>query len=141
MVAVVARGSKGFLGPNVRSTTLFYLTIAAVVIAALAVRAVSRRRRKPPPPRIDPAALRVRALLALRDLADENGGDFVPAHKLVRRLGESPGLATVLEVLFAEGLTERGTAASGSWGDRPTPAGYDEAAKLEASEPGRHQSA
>jgi hypothetical protein len=72
-----------------------------------------------------------RVLRALRDLAVANGGDFVPAHNLVSLLGQSPGLGVALENLLAQGFTERGGSAQGGWGDRPTVAGYTEAARLD----------
>jgi len=103
-----------------------------VVLVVLAARAVARRRRKTPEPELDPVVLRARALVAVRDLAVENGGAFIPAHKVVRRLGQSPGLPIALETLLHEGLTERGHAADGWSGDRPTAVGYEEAAKLDA---------
>jgi hypothetical protein len=69
--------------------------------------------------------------VALRDLTVENGGAYIPAHRVLSRLGQSPGLPMVLETLLYEGLTERGSAYDGWTGDRPTAAGYEEAAKLD----------
>jgi hypothetical protein len=115
----------------VRDTNLFFFVIAAVVLAVLASRAIARRRPKTQP-KVAPGVLRVRALIALRDLSVENNGAFIQAHKVVTRLGQSPGLPMALETLLAEGLTERGSAPDGWSGDRPTAAGYAEAARLDS---------
>jgi hypothetical protein len=75
------------------------------------------------PPKPDPAALQMPALGILADLCDERDGDFVPAHRVLRRLGRARGLGIALEELLERGLTERGRASDGGWGDRPTEAG------------------
>jgi hypothetical protein len=62
----------------------------------------------------------------LAELSKETGGEYVPTHKLVRRLGRSPGLGLVLENLINDGLVERGHTAHHGWGERPTEAGYRE---------------
>jgi hypothetical protein len=100
----------------------------ALALVILGIRAVERRRRPTRAPILDPAVLRARALVGLCGLADESGGAFIPAYKLVVRLGQSPGLPVVLETLLHEGLTEWGPANDGGWGQRPTAAGYEEAA-------------
>jgi hypothetical protein len=75
---------------------------------------------------------RGRVLKTLADLSAENGWGFVPMHKVVKRLGRSPGLGAVIEDLIRGGLVERGSAADGGWGDRPTGAGYRELLRLNA---------
>ena len=90
------------------------------------------RSRKDPHTRRTPPVEPGTVLVALRDLAIEHDGDYVPAHELVHRFGQLPGLGAALETLLDEGLTERGAAANGGWGDRPTEAGYAEAARVVA---------
>jgi hypothetical protein len=110
------------------------------VLAILVVRAVARRRPKTQQ-EVEPDALRARALVALRDLSVENDGAYIPAHKVLTRLGQSPGLPLVLETLLYEGLTERGFASDGWSGDRLTAAGQEAVSKLDAHGTGRHRPA